>query len=145
MNSFSRFALVLLSALMAMPGVAWGQSKPRTPVKFECQCSDQVGSLYATAFRDLLAQSPRYQEVSAAVEKDTTGKITALTFHILVVSIDPSGQNEGKAAAIAVTLLIGDDYYESQQVQWCPSSDVKRCAEGTMSFMDGLISGDRAR
>jgi hypothetical protein len=56
---------VLALMLLLCPSV-FCQQPTRIPVVFDCNCDDAVGSLYATAFRDLLAASPRYIETREA-------------------------------------------------------------------------------
>jgi hypothetical protein len=73
----------------ALVGSVFGQTK-RVPVKFVCQCKDGTGAMFATAFRDLLASSPRYVEVSDSSEKSPDGKSDIPHWKIDVISIDPT-------------------------------------------------------
>ena len=130
----SAFLLFLCCLLPAA-----GQS-PKTPVVFDCDCTDSVGSQYATAVRDLLAASPRYTLAFTAEEKGKDGKPTTFRWHIKGLSLDPSSNNNGQDSVISVVLLVGDGIYMTQQVQWCPQSKIQSCAAGTVSFMDGYVN-----
>ncbi len=116
---------------------ALGQQAPRIPVVFDCHCNDRVGALYATAVRDLLAESPRFAETRTAEGEDATGKFPIWNWHLSVISLDP--EKTGKYSAISVVILMGKTRFVDQQIQWCPSNDVAGCATTTLSALDADI------
>lgn len=111
----------------------------KIPVHFQCTCSDVVGQLYATAFRDAIATSPRYQEAATAEEKGEKGEETKYNWQVRVVSIDPSKESDGNTTALSVVILIGDSVYLSQIVQTCGRNKAAVCAADTFSSLDGAI------
>jgi hypothetical protein len=132
-----KVSALLLFLCCVLPAV--GQTN-KIAVAFDCDCTDAVGSRYATAFRDLLAASPRYYMVQNAEEKDKNGKTVAYRWHLKVLSLDPAQNNNGQDSVISAVLLLGDGLYMTQSVQWCPLSQVNSCAASTMSFMDGFLN-----
>jgi len=89
-----KFILFLVSVVCVAPlaqiQAQDGESHKRIPVFFSCNCADEVGKLYATALRDLLAKSPRYIE---SASPDLTGGAVdgPPKLSIVVTSIDPTG------------------------------------------------------
>jgi hypothetical protein len=135
-----------LGLLMLFPGFVLEahsqQPTQRTKIFFECTCNDPVGALYATAFRDLLATSPRYAEASEAVEKDNSGKVASLNWHFVVVSIDPSSANDGRSTVLSEVFLIGKDIYLFNRVQSFGRSSVQDAAKSTLASLDKEIHED---
>jgi hypothetical protein len=127
----------LLFVCCSIPAV--GQP-PKTPIAFHCDCTDAVGSQYATRVRDSLASSPRYSLTPIAEEKDKDGKPSVYHWQIKVVSLDPSQNEIGQSTVLAVVLLLGDSFYMTQMVQTCGMSKVSECAASTISAMDGYVS-----
>lgn len=109
----------------------------KTPLVFECQCSDAVGEQYATAFRDLVASSPRYRLTSQATVRDAGGKVLSVNWHVIAVSLDPSLDHDGRSSVISLVLLIGDDIYVSQDAIWCPARTINEGASRALAFIDG--------
>jgi len=144
--------LVLVACCLASAGaLAMGQTfspaplqapdataAPRIPVRFTCDCQDSAGQLFATAFRDALAKSPRYGEIFASSEK-IDGKQRD-RFHIRAVSIDPSVTNDGTSSSIAVAFLIGDAYFIRLDVQVCGRNRAPECAQQVLSAFDNVVS-----
>jgi hypothetical protein len=126
--------LLALALLLAAPS-AFCQQQQRIPVYFSCTCSDPVGSLYATAFRDLLATSPRYIEGGSPETISPDGN-KVHRWHLSVVSEDPSVGQTGEGAAISVVFLIGKDLFVTNYVQACHKDLVPQCAAKTMAFLD---------
>jgi hypothetical protein len=130
----------LLFLCCSIPAV--GQTQ-KTAIAFECECTDAVGSQYATKVRDLLTTSPRYSLTTIAEEKDKEGKTSVYHWQIKVVSLDPSQNSIGQNAVLAIVLLFGDSFYLTHSVQWCPLLKVSDCAASTISSMDGVVSATK--
>lgn len=133
----------VIGLLVCFAGTIVAQQPKKTPVYFGCTCADPVGALYATAFRDLLASSPRYIEASEAQPvngRDRTGSpIYTYNWHVSVVSEDPSIGDTGNSAALSIVILVGDSYFNTQYVQSCPRAKVAQCAADTFSELDAAI------
>jgi len=110
-----------------------GESQKRIPVFFSCNCPDEVGKLYATALRDLLAKSPRYFE---SASPDLTGGTIdgPPKLSIVVTSMDPIG--DGKFMAHSEVALLGASTYLYSTVAWCPKTKVDNCAASTLAALD---------
>lgn len=132
-------ALLLLCACTPLFSQT-SQTKPKTRLVFNCQCTDPVGQLVASAFRDLLATSPRYVEANQAEEKDTNGKTTTYNWKLVVVSEDPTNDNSGQSTAMSAVLLLGDSYYMTQSVQSCGMSRASFCAQQMLSVVDNFLN-----
>ncbi len=131
----------LLGVLLLFCGLApaLGQAK-KIGIVVDCNCTDPVGTLYATALRDQIATSPRYELAYKAEEKDASGKTVHYHFHLKVVTLDPTNSDDGLSTVISAVLLVGNDTYLTQQVQSCGRSRVKECASGTLAFIDGYLN-----
>jgi hypothetical protein len=106
----------------------------RLKVAFDCTCSDKTGSLFATAFRDALANSPRY------IEGQSSEKYEGKTIYNLKVSaVSVSLDDQGDSAAIAETFLIGDTYYVNTLIQTCIAPKAKSCADGLLAMLDAEV------
>lgn len=129
------FAVLLCSS-------AFCQQPPKIPVVFHCTCTDAVGALYATSFRDLLASSPRYRSTEDA---ETTVKLAdgqevhPMAWQVNVVSVDPTSSELGHASAISFVILIGYSFYVSHTVRWCPLQQVNTCAATSLADLDNTI------
>jgi hypothetical protein len=137
-------AAVLALLCCALTSAALGQRQVRLPVTFKCTCDDVVGSLYATAFRDLLATSPRFIQVNRAEEKDEKGKTTTLHWNVSVVSVDEGENNSGDSSALSIVFLIGDDIYITQRIQTCGRNRATSCASATLAALDNSIQSVNA-
>jgi hypothetical protein len=131
----------LISATLLLSICATVQSQmqndqKRVPVKFICDCSDSVGKLYATAFRDLLAKSPRFVQDGPF---DRTGGSSGNPPSMLVsvVSIDPIG--DGQNSALSEAYLLGDSIFLTHSVRWCPKDRADHCAAATLSDLDEQV------
>lgn len=114
------------------------QAKPRTELVFSCSCSDQAGTLFAAAFRDLLATSPRYIEASQAELKGPDGKQTIYNWQLKVVSVDDT--SNGQATAISSVLLLGSSFYMDQYVQVCGRDKAAFCAQQLLALVDSDLN-----
>jgi hypothetical protein len=126
---------VLALVLSAMSVTAFGQgSNSSSPKKiaifFSCDCDDAVGALMATAFRDMLATSPRFTE-AAGVENSA--------YNLSVVSLDPQRGNPGHLSAFSAVLLIGTSFMVTHSVRTCPQAEANSCAANLLSFVDKNI------
>lgn len=134
-----KLALALV-ALAALP--AWGQappSKQKIAVNFSCNCTDSTGAAFATAFRDLLANSPRYREAAASSEKTADGK-EIYNWKIAAVSIDPTDSDTGTSTVMSVVFLLGDNYFLASRVQTCGRVRVDQCAADVLAGFDELLN-----
>lgn len=134
-------SLGLLCLLLAVtPLVAQDSYPNKRAVKFSCTCDDAVGQTYATAFRDLLALSPRYRETADSAETGADGKVTLYNWQIKVVSLDPSTGNTGQTTVISAVFLLGDVFYFNSMVQSCPRAQAASCASSTLAALDQLVN-----
>jgi hypothetical protein len=130
---------LILVLLLSVCFRADGQTK-RLPVVFVCQCSDGTGAIFATAFRDLLAASPRYIEASDPSQVSTDGKQNILNWEIRVISLDPSVNNTGESSAMSIVILLGDGIYGTHLVQWCKRENAGGCARDVLAEFDGYLN-----
>lgn len=80
---------------------------PKFRIYFDCTCGDPIGAKYATAFRDLLASSPRYEEASVSQEKPKAGeKYGTYKWTVSVVSV--KADEKGSSTALSLVLEIGN-------------------------------------
>jgi len=128
-----------IACLLMLSSVAFGQATQRTKVKFNCTCDDAVAARYATAFRDLLAASPRFVETSLASEPTREGS-KAKTYHwvISVLSIDTDNPERGIEIALSVIVTLDDSVF-SHTIQTCGSAAASNCAARTLSEFDKTI------
>jgi hypothetical protein len=104
---------VALALLCAATVPAHGQSTATTPkaaIYFTCTCEETVGSRLATAFRDLLATSPRFSE---------SPTLKSSIYYVHVVSMDPTEGNPGRNTIYSVVLTVGSNYYVKHWVGQC--------------------------
>jgi hypothetical protein len=126
----------LLLLLVACSVACHGQSTNATPkvaIYFDCQCDDPIASQIATAFRDLLATSPRYSE---------SPTVKSSVYHLEVVSMDPSHGLVGHSTVYSVVLKIGQSFYLTQSVRQCSEEVVNGCVARLLSFVDKSIHPD---
>lgn len=114
--------------------------KPRIGIVFDCQCQDDTGARFASTFRELLASSLRYEEVSSAVERQAGEKDVAYHWHLKVISIDGSANGAGANAALSLVLLRGEDVFVTQSVQMCGRLKADACARSAFAKLDDRIS-----
>lgn len=133
--------LAFLCCLLAVPTMAAGQSDDAQPgrqrVEFNCQCSDSVGQLVATALRDLLASSPRYVEYSPQIPAP---KDAPFYWQIKAISIDPTENNTGRNTSISIVFLGSEVYYLSQMVQTCGVNKADDCARSILAGLDSALN-----
>lgn len=123
--------------LLLCSTAVFGQSVVKTGVKFTCTCEDNLGARYATAVRDLIASSPRYELASEFSGKN--GTTPFVNWGIRVVSVDPSAGNNGNDTVLSVVITLGQ-YYLTHSVQYCTSARVKDCAANAIALLDGQVS-----
>ena len=129
-------AMIVRVSMYARPQAQDQQNQKRIPVFFLCNCGDEVGKLYATALRDLLAKSPRY--VETADPDLTRGTVDGPPkLSVVVTSIDPTG--EGKSMAHSEVGLLGSSTYLYSTVGWCPKAQVDHCAASTLAALDDQV------
>jgi hypothetical protein len=117
----------------ALPYAQDSNSQSRTPVRFECNCTDEVGQLYATAFRDLLAKSPRFVS-ETGFDKGGGSLEGPPSLLVNVVSLDPS--HEGQISVLSEVFLVGSSTYLNHSVRWCPKDRASSCAAFTFAELD---------
>jgi hypothetical protein len=128
---------ILLSMLLLSATLSSSQETHRLKVVFDCTCNDPVGSLFATAFRDALARSPRYIEGTAAEEKDETGKVKTLNRRVVAISLDPG--EKGINTVLSIVFLVGKDIYISNRVMSFGRSNAENAARDALAGMDDAI------
>lgn len=128
--------LLFLMTLTAHLCAQDSNAQVRIPVKFECNCTDEVGQLYATAFRDVLAKSPRFI-ADAGFQKGGGSSDGPPSILVNVVSLDPF--NQGQASALSIAFLLGNTTYLTHIVRWCPKDRASSCAASTFAEMDDQV------
>jgi hypothetical protein len=132
-------ALLSLLLLLSLCRPALAQDQPkRIPVKFVCDCTDPVGLLYATAFRDLLAKSPRFE---AAVNFDKTGGTPPNNPSMQVSVVTLNAWNAGDQAALSEVILVGETTLATHSVRVCGRTKAAGCAEDTLAQLDKVVQG----
>jgi hypothetical protein len=101
-----------------------------------CNCTDSVGKGYARALRDLIAKSPRYQEL----EDTSDNRKRALMISVVTLPVGDDSQGNANVAAISVVLVL-DGLFMDQYVQTCGVSVTTGCAQQTFDSIDTLING----
>jgi len=129
----------ILTALLLTASVpALAQTK-KTAVYFHCTCDDTSGAALASAIRDDLAISPRYEEVSAS---------KTVTYQLRMVTMDGGQLNEGYSTVYSAVVTFGPnsddqpDVYAGHAVGMCGRNRVSSCAGNIIAFLDGLIHGN---
>ena len=113
--------------------------KVKTPVVFECTCDDGGGLLYATKFRDALATSPRYTEVSKT--KNGATEDGRYYWTVSVVTIDGDGENNrGLSSAVSAAIFVGNTIFDGNYVQVCGRDVVTACAQKLLAILDKEVS-----
>jgi hypothetical protein len=107
-------------------------SAGKTQLFVSCSCDDQLGAKYATALRDIVAKSPRYEETRNEGD-DKSG----YPFKISLVSIDTS-TSPGEQIAISEVTSFNSILFD-QNVQVCSAQSVFNCAQTTFSQVDKSI------
>jgi hypothetical protein len=138
MTTTKAAACVAAVAVAAFCLQSSGQQFQKTPIVFTCQCKDPAAVHYATAFRDLLAESPVYEEVHAPADPTIPEPGKAVPWTISVISIDPSDRKDGAQTALSVVLSVAGIFMD-HTVQICGDMSVKKCAEHTFAFADQNI------
>lgn len=130
--------LILLCILC--PTLHSQTSSPGTPVHipiyFECQCDDDSAARFASAFRDIIATSPRYTMAGAAQEQLPGEKYQTPHWHLKVLSLDTTQDNSGAGTALSEVLLIGDNLYITQSIQLCGRNKAVECAQSAFAMLD---------
>lgn len=129
--------LVVLAPLTCVAQDAPSVSPAKTAVALTCTCTDQVGQLYASALRDVIARSPRYRLALSPV--GGTKRNPIYHYNIVVVSTDDSINNAGQSTALSVSFLIGSSIFLDSEVQVCGMYRVKYCARQTLAGLDSVI------
>ncbi len=137
-DSAMRRVLLIALGLISFSYLAHAQAK-KSSLYFDCTCDDAVGRLYATAFRDLLASSPRYQSASVAEVDDEKGNVVRRNWNVKVVSLDPARDAEGQRTVLSVVLIWGDLLYVDSLVQTCNKNNVASCVSDTLADLDNDI------
>jgi hypothetical protein len=131
---------VLLSAalLASLAPVLPAQNQPgKISVKFDCQCDDRVGMLFATEVRDLISKSPRYRLVQTLAPHGGSDWVHAPEMHLDVISFD--ALNSGDYAAFSEAITVGEELFLSHRVQVCGLKSVRGCAQDTFAAFDAAV------
>jgi len=128
--------LALVMLLFTMP--ALGQAPTKVKIYVECTCDDIVGAQYATALRDAIARSPRYELASSP--SVGVGKSLIYWWSLSIVTLDDSNSpaEPGHKTAISIVLTFNAAMV-SQHIQTCGVSAVDHCAAMTLSSTDNEI------
>jgi|SRR5579872_4325761 len=141
-------ALVGLVLLFAVCPIVHSQSTgtaptPATPSRtklyFTCQCDDDVAARFASAFRDILATSPRYVATDEPSETVPGAQYPQLHWHFVVVSLDISN-GSGSSTALSEVLLLRNGFYMTQWVQGCGREKVADCAQTAFASIDKFVN-----
>lgn len=135
-------ATVMNAQVSAVSQSAQGSATPnrnKIGIRFVCECDDMTGQTFATAFRDLLATSPRYYETSAVSGIYPDGK-ERTNLQVKVVSVDITQDNSESSSAIAAVFLIGDTVYLTQIVARFGRHHASEEASVMLSSLDNIIS-----
>lgn len=135
---------VMLAVLFFTVGqlCALGQTPTETariPVAFDCQCTDTVGAAYEKDFREMLSQGSKYGLATEAAVTSNGGKVVVKNWHIGVMSLDPSPENNGQYAALSIVVLRGNDEFILQDVQMCSRTTVHECTLSTLGTFSRLL------
>jgi hypothetical protein len=130
---FGLQAALVWTLFVVHPFAQDSNGQVRIPVKFECNCTDEVGQLYATAFRDLLAKSPRFV-ADTGFDKGGGAFEGPPSMLVNVVTLDPF--KDGQASALSVAFLLGNSTYLTHAVRWCPKDRASSCAASTFAELD---------
>lgn len=127
------FAVVLF--LLSASSIGAQKSPPRVyDVIVSCTCTDTVGKSYARSLRDLIANSPRYNELTDSKDNEKR----ALLISVVTLPLGDDSDGTARGAAISVVFII-DGTYLSQYVQTC-GDDASVCAQKTFDSLDSLIN-----
>jgi hypothetical protein len=114
-----RLLAILGAALLVIPAQA-----EKADVHVECTCEDSAGSQVATALRDLIAASPRYNSVN-----ENRGGWRMVLVSAAVTASD-------SASAIGYRILRGNIVFHSSGVRVCGKDSVDWCARSLYSSLD---------
>jgi hypothetical protein len=110
-------------------------------VKFDCSCDDKLGTLYATAFRDLIAKSPRYQETQVAQDDGKgTNKNDSYNWFIDIIPMDMTQPADGNASAFSIVLKLGNMFYLDHWAQTRGVNMADICAHTIFSAVDNELA-----
>jgi hypothetical protein len=70
------------------------------------------------------------------VEKDESGKVKSLNWRVVVISIDPSINYDGRSTVVSVVFLLGKDLYLVNRVQSFGRSYAQDAARATLAGLD---------
>jgi hypothetical protein len=129
-RSFTIFVALLLSV------AAHAQKKPPTVYNLvvSCTCTDTVGKSYARALRDLIATSPRYEEITDSKENQKR----ALLISVVTLPLGDDSDGSARGAAISVVFVFDGTFVE-QYVQTC-GENAKSCAQKTFDSVDAVFN-----
>ncbi len=127
--------LLVLFLVISFAVSSKAQKAPATVYNLivSCTCTDTVGRGYARALRDLIATSPRYQEITDSKENQKK----ALLISVVTLPLGDDSNGSARGAAISVVFVF-DGTFLSQYVQTC-GDDSKSCAQKTFDSVDGLL------
>lgn len=100
-----------------------------------CTCDDSVGKGYARALRDLIAKSPRYDELVDSKEN----RKQALVISVVTLPLGDDTYGSASGAAISVVFVFNGTFV-NQYVQTCSESVTASCAQKTLDSVDSMLS-----
>lgn len=96
-----------------------------------------IGARYATALRDVITRSPRYQLTDS--QSEGVGKEKVPNWALQIVSIDDEPSSRGHSTAISVVLEI-EGFVITQPIQICGEEKIDGCAATTLASFDADIN-----
>lgn len=130
---------IALLSLLLLTAHAQPQAKAKAKIYVECTCDDPVATLYATALRDAIANSPRYVEAEASESPGKDGKGSDPNWVLSIVSIDDSTSVADVSTALSVVMKVGDNFFLTHWIQVCGRDKVAYCASQTLANFDSKI------
>jgi hypothetical protein len=124
---------------LLLSATSLGLAPTKTGIYIDCTCEDAIGALYATALRDVVANSPRYRLARFARERSADYQSFTENFVIHIVTVDINRDRPGVSTAISVAYSM-TDIFLGNSVQTCGRERVQVCAETTLADADGTIT-----
>lgn len=131
-----KLSVFALSLLFCQPFSAQAQKGPQFVYNLivDCTCTDTVGKGYARSLRDLIATSPRYEEITDSTEY----RKRALLIGVVTLPLGDDSDGTARGAAISVVFVFNGTFI-SQYVQTC-GEDTKGCAQKTFDSVDSILN-----
>jgi hypothetical protein len=131
-----KLSVVALSLILLSTVSLQAQKTPPTVYNLivNCTCTDTVGKGYARSLRDLIATSPRYEEISDSKDNEKR----ALLISVVTLPLGDDSDGTARGAAVSVVFVFNGTFV-TQYVQTC-GEDTKGCAQKTLDSVDSIIN-----